>query len=122
MNLAEARTALAAAVSTLDGVTCTARPVRSNLRLGDAYVTIGRVTPGQFLGSTSVVLSAFVNLGSDEATADAKVEELSIPLLECADALYPAGAAVEAQAVSAGDGVPGVIYQLALSVTLELSE
>lgn len=125
MNLTEARQALADAVSTINGVTCTPRPITGNLRLGDAWVAVGRLTPGREFGATAVTLSAFVVLGSDERLADQKVDELAGPLVACAQDdpdLYAFAISVEPQAVSAGDIVQGTLYTLALSVTLDLSE
>lgn len=119
MNLPEARTALAAAVSTLTGVSCVSHPVPGNLRLGDAYVTAGRRTPGAFLGADDQVLNAYVVLGSDERKADEKVDEWSGPLLRCVEPLYGAAVSVEPQAL-ASEG-QGVIFHLVLSATFELS-
>lgn len=121
MNLTEARVALAEAVSTLDDVTCVAHPIPGNLRVGDAFVTAGRRVPGQFLGSHSQKLSAYVVLGSDEALADLKVDEWSGPLLDCVGDLYAADPSVEPQQILTGGSVPGTVFALALSVTLDLS-
>jgi len=121
VNLVEARIALAAAVSTLPGVTCVAHPIPGNLRLGDAFVTVGRVTPGQFLTEYTAVLSAYVVLGSDEALADTKLDELTVPLLACVQNLYAADVSVEPQQLLTGGSTPGTVFVLALSVTLDLS-
>lgn len=122
MNLTEARAALAAAVSTLDGVTCTARPVPGNTRVRDAWVTAGRRSIGPFFGTHLVELSAFVVVGSDETKADSLVDELSGPLLSCLDDLYAQEASVEPQVVVTTGAVPGNLYTLALTATFELSE
>lgn len=121
MNLTEARVALAAAVSTLPDITCSARPVPGNVRPGDAWVTVGRLTPGQFLGSSLQVLNAFVSLGSDETLADQKIDELSQPLLNCVGDLYAGDISVQAQEMRTYDST-GSFFALALSLTLELSE
>jgi len=121
VNLAEARDALAAAVSTLDDVTCVAHPIPGNLRVGDAFVTVGRCRPGQFLGSVTQALSAYVVLGSDEALADTKVDELTVPLLMCVQDLYAADVSVEPQQIIVSGPVPGTVFALALSITLDLS-
>lgn len=121
MNLTEARQALADAVSTLPDVTCVARPVPGNLRPGDAWVTVARLEPGAFLGSTNATLSAFVVLGADERLADASVDALAGALLDCAYPLYGFALSVEPQVVTAGESVPASLYTLALTITLELS-
>lgn len=122
MSLATARQALADAVSALPGVTCTPRPVANNLRPGDAWVNVVRLEPGQFLGSQNATLSAFVVLSPDQWLADSKVDDLAGPLLACAQPLYGFAASVEPQIVVAGEAVPGNLYTLALTVTLEVSE
>lgn len=120
-TIQEARQALADAVSTLPDVTCVARPVPGNTRPGDGWVTVGRVAPGQFIGSRLLTLSAFVVLGSDERLADQKIDELSVPLLEATYPLFGISPSVEPQIITAGEAVPGNIYALALSVTIEIS-
>jgi hypothetical protein len=120
-TIQEARQALADAVSTLPDVTCVARPVPGNTRPGDAWVTVSRTAPGQYIGSVQVTLSAFVVLGSDERLADQKVDELSVLLLEATYPLYGIAPAVEPQVITAGEAVTANLYALALSVTLEIA-
>jgi hypothetical protein len=127
MNIAEARTELAAAVSTVvwddpETLACTDHPIPGNVRPGDAWVTVGRTTYGQFLEGYLVPMSAFVSLGSDETFADRKIDDLTIPLLNSVRDLYAANVSVEAQQLLVSSGeTPGTIYALALSVTFELS-
>lgn len=122
MTITEARQALADAVSTLDGITCTPRPVPGNTRPGDAWVTVSRLEPGPYHGSQNATLSAFVVLGSDQWRADAQVDALMGPLVACTADLYGFAISVEPQVMAAGEGIPGDIYTLALTITLELSD
>lgn len=118
-TIAEARQSLADAVSTLPDVTCTPYVVPGNLRPGDAWVTVGRTEPGQFLRSNAVVLSATVCLGSDEPSAERLIDAWTIPLIDCTNPLLASGVFAEPQVMTAADS--GSIYVLALSVTLDLS-
>lgn len=123
-TILEQRTALAAAVSTVEWapgelVRCKPHPVPGNLRPGDGFVTVGRATYGETYRDYRVPLSAFVILGSDEPKADAKLDELVFPLLGCITDLYAADVSVEAQQiVTKGNGV---LFALALSATFDLS-
>lgn len=122
MNLTEAREALAEAVSAIDGVNCVSHPVPGNLRQGDAFVTVGEVTYGEFLTEFSVVLSALIILGSDEKSADLKLDALSVPLLQCAGAVDGYDARVAPQSIPTNTGTAvAAVYAVALSVTLTLS-
>lgn len=123
MNLTDARIELADAVSAMAAeVTCLPRPVAGNLRVGDGWVTVGRRTPGQFLGSDLIVLHAFVCLGSDERKADELVDRWSGPLLDSVRDLYAGEKSVEPQEMVTITPVPGTVFVLALTATLELSE
>jgi hypothetical protein len=133
MNLTEARTKLAAAVSTvvLDEsaeppalVKCTPRPVQNNNRVGDAWVVFRRTVPGPSVGDRDVVLEAIVSLGPDQTLADALVDDLAERLLASVDTqpeLYGRDISVEPQRMIAVGSGNGTIYALTLSITLELS-
>lgn len=123
-TIAEARAALAAAVSTVvwddpQTVACKPHPVPGNVRPGDGWVTVGRSTFGLTYRDIRVPLSAFVSLGSDEPFADARVDELVVPLLKSVADLYAADVSLEAQQIVTQGG--GVIFALALSATFDLS-
>jgi len=123
MNLSEARTALAAAVSEIhEDVTCVSHPVPGNLRVGDAWVTAGRRTYSPRLRADFQVLSAFVVLGADERQADTLVDAWSGPLLACVADLYAGDVSVEPQQIITTTPVPGATFALALTATFELSE
>lgn len=122
MDLTEARTALAAAVSTIAvDVNCVSHPVPGNLRMGDAWVTVGRRIYASRLRSDFVTLSAFVCLGSDERKADLLVDELSGPLLACVADLYAGDVSVEPSQIVTTTPVPGAVFALVLTATFELS-
>lgn len=122
MNLTQARAELAAAVSTLDGVTCVAHPVPGNLRVGDAWVTVGRRIYAPRLRAHFVTLSAFVVLGSNEQNADLKVDAWSGPLLDSVSDLYAGDVSVEPQEIITTTPTPGSVFALTLSATFELSD
>jgi hypothetical protein len=122
MNLTQARTALAAAVSTIPGVKAVPHPVPGNLRLGDAWVTVGRRIYAPRLRAHFVTLSAFVCLGSNEQAADLKVDAWSGPLLDCVIDLYAGDVSVEPQEIITTTPTPGSVFALTLSATFELSD
>lgn len=133
MNLTEARSRVAAAVSKVvvepDGrdpftLKCTPRPVQNNIRVGDSWVVFGTSTPGPTLGSRDVTLEALVSLGSDRELADLLVDYVEAPLLACLDddpELYGRDITVSPQQMVAAGSGGGRVYVLTLSVVLELS-
>lgn len=133
MNLTEARTRLAAAVSRVvvepadrDPFTlkCTPRPVTNNIRVGDAWVVFGTSEPGPEIGSRDVTLEALVSLGSDRELADLLVDYVEAPLLACLDTdaeLYARELTVTPQQMVAAGTGGGRVYVLTLSAVFELS-
>lgn len=120
-TIAQTRQIVADAVSGLDGITCTPRPVANNVRAGDAWVTVGRTTPYDFTESLTVFTVVLV-LGSDAKRAEARVEELSLPLIDLlTTGLSGTDVAVEPLRLIAGEGVTQSMYALAGTVSLLVS-
>jgi hypothetical protein len=122
MNLSDARAALAAAVSTMDGVTAVAHPVPGNLRVGDAWITVGRRVYAPRLRHHLVTLSAFVCLGSNEQDADLKIDAWSGSLLDSVIDLFAGDVSVEPQEIITTTPTPASVFALVLSATFELSD
>lgn len=118
MTLTEAREALAAALSAVDGVTVAARPSAAAPQPGDGWVVLSRLAPSTFTACTAT-LTAVVTLGADEALAETLAETYAVALLDAATtgSLNPTDVSLEPQALVGGTGV---IYALALTLTLEV--
>jgi hypothetical protein len=120
-TIAEVRQSVAEAVSELEGVTCTPRPVSNNVRGGDAWVTVGRTTPYDFTESLTV-FTVVIALSSDAKRAEAWVEELTVPLLDLlTTGLSGTDVSIEPIRLLAGDGITQSIYALAGTVSLLVS-
>lgn len=125
MNLTDARMAVAEALNGIEGLRVTARPVKGNLRPNDGWVTVNTVSPGEYLGGAVLaVLNAYVSLGADEKKADEQVDELSAQILYAiinSNDIFAYDLSIQPQAIIAGEGVPGQVFALALTLTVELS-
>lgn len=74
MTIAEARAAIAAALSTVDGYDVRARPWRAAERPGDGWVVITSVRPGEFFSAVSVTFRAVLLLSADQLVAEESLE------------------------------------------------
>jgi hypothetical protein len=83
VNLTAARQALAAVLSTVEGVTVRARPVKAAPTPGDGWVSVDRIAPADY-SSCSATLSAVVVLAADELLAEERLEQLGVALVDAA--------------------------------------
>lgn len=120
MTLTDARAAIAAALNTIDGLRVKPSGIYKNPRPNDGWVTLSRVEPSDFYGACLVSFEAVVVLGSDEAMAESRFEELAPEVIDAVTAgdLPPAaGVAVTPAMVMSGTGE---MPALALSFTMEV--
>lgn len=103
-------------------VRCTPRPVKGNLRPGDGWVVLDTVGVGDFQRSATATLIGYVVLGSDETKADAKADDLTVPMLRVGEGMNGFDMTVRPIAIIAGEpSFPGQVYALALTLTVEIS-
>ena len=121
MDLASARTALAAALSTVSGVTVTARPGRVTSNARDGWVTLSKLAPSAFFDRQSATLSAVVVLGADEVMAEELLDTLAPALLDAAvtSVLAPADVFLNPQMLVTGT-TSAPLYALVLTLTIEV--
>lgn len=121
MDLAAARTALAAALSVVPGATVSARPGRLAPVAGDGWVTLSRLAPGQFFDRHAATLSAVVTLGPDEVKAEELLDTLAPALLSAALAstLAPADVSLNPQLLVIGT-TSAPLFALVLTLTIEV--
>lgn len=121
-TLTQARTALAAALSTVAGVTVHSRGAVPDPRHGDGWVTVGPATDGQMWRSADVKLSAIVVVGPDEATAEQAIDDLTIPLLLASDLddVPTSDRTVQPQLVTVGTNA-APLYALIVSVSVQIT-
>jgi len=117
MTLTEARTALAAVLSTVEGLDVRARPIPQPLT-GDGWVVITRLAPADFR-SCAATLTAVIILGPDPARAEELLEVYAVPAVDAVTSsdLHAAEVSLEAQALIAGTPATP-LYAFALTVTL----
>lgn len=117
MTLTEARTALAAVLSTVDGLAVRARPIPTP-RAGDGWVVVTRLVPADFT-SCAATLTAVVILGPDVARAEELLEMYGVAAVDAVTSsdLHAADVSLEAQALIAGSPATP-LYAFVLSVTL----
>lgn len=121
MNLTDARQAIADALGTLDGLATYPRPIKTPRAL-DAWVTLTRIVPSTF-SACRATFTAVICLGPDEAKAEELFESLGVAAINAvttADSLNPADVSLEAQAIVGQANVPGPLYIIALTLTLEV--
>jgi hypothetical protein len=120
MTLAEAREALAAVLSTVEGVDVRARPIGSPVA-GDGWVVVQWLVPADFT-SCSVTLAAVVVLGADQARADEFLEELAVPLVDAvtSSSLCPADVSLEPRTVVAGQAATP-LFVAVITLILEVA-
>lgn len=82
MDLTTARQAFADALSTVPGITVVARPPIADPAAGVGWVVVRSVQPAGRFTVTAVQLEAVVFAGTDEAAAEAFVDDMAVPLLE----------------------------------------
>lgn len=80
-SLAQARQAVATALSGVSGLTVQPSPTVRSHRAGDGWVTAGRMTPADF-SRCMVQLSAVVLLSPDEVKAEALLDELAVSMID----------------------------------------
>lgn len=127
-TIAEARALLASAVGAVTGPGFTIRatprvPKGSDRRAGDAWVTPPTVRPATF-GLCEADFSVVVVLGDDPAQADARAEELSVPLVDAVTKILdlPVRAVTcTPESLLAGESVSGLLYVLVITATAEVS-
>jgi hypothetical protein len=124
-TLKEAREGFAAALQAVNGpipLRIKSRPVKGNLRQGDGWVVVGGdATPSEFARSYDAILTGWLILGSDETKADELVDELTIPLIDAAVGFDGRDVACRPSAITGGEGVPGLLYALSVTATVEIT-
>lgn len=121
-TIAQARTALAAALSTVDGVTATARPAPGITPVtGDGWVEVGQVEPVDYTGCLAQ-MRCVVILGADQALAD---ESYETDVLDLIDAVTSAdipttGIRAEFASISVGQAVSALLYAALITVSVEV--
>jgi hypothetical protein len=120
-TLAEAREAVATALSTVVGVDVRARPWRSAGKPGDGWVNVTRVVPAGFVGAYAT-LSAVVILSADDVDAEASLDVLATTLMNAVTGsdLNPADVVLEPATVPVGQSATP-LYVLVLTLTLEVT-
>jgi len=103
-------------------VRCTARPVKGNLRPGDAWVVVGETTPSDFLTEAAQEFIVYISLGADEVKAEEIADSLTVPFLKVGIDAGGFNPLVRRMQIIAGEASgPGSIYALALTLTVEIS-
>jgi len=82
MDLATARQAFADALSAVPGITVLARPPLADPVAGHGWIVIREIKPAGRFGVSAVQLEAFISAGTDEAAAEAFVDDMAVPLLD----------------------------------------
>lgn len=133
MNLYEVRQMLAEDTSALvyepatgtkdaKHVRCTPRPVKGNLRAGDAWVVVDIGSPGDIQTEVAQTFIVYVSLGPDESTAEELGDRLTVPLLNVGVMAGGFNITVRRMQIIGGDArSPGSVYALALTLTKEIS-
>lgn len=127
MNLKEVREMLATDTSVLQwapgkNVKCTPRPVKGNLRPGDAWVVVDISSPGDIQLEVAQTFIVYISLGADEDKAEAIADELTIPFMNVGIDAGGFNITVRRMQIIAGEPTrPGVVYALALTLTKEIS-
>lgn len=127
MNLTETRQMLATDLSALEytpgkNIRCTPRPVKGNLRAGDAWVVVDITSPGQFQTEFAQTLICYISLGADEDKAEELADNLTIPVMKVGIAAVAYDIQVRRMQIIAGDPTrPGAVYALALTLTKEIT-
>lgn len=124
MTLAEARSALAAALNGAVGVSVAvrARPPVTSPRKGDGWVTVGLLAPAEFFGRVAVTLSALVVLGPGEADAEVALDEMARPLMAAVlgSDLAFSDLRMEPQSVIVGTANTAPLYVVVITLTTEV--
>jgi hypothetical protein len=117
-TLGQTRSDIAAALSTVSGVSVRTRPVTTP-KAGDGWVVVTRLRPSRFAGCAAT-FTALVVLGADELQAETLLEQYAVPLLDAATETIPCGdVSLEAQTVVVG-ATAAPLYALALTMTIEV--
>lgn len=118
MSLAEARAAVAAALSTVSGLTVRTRPVATP-KVGDGWVVVTRLAPAAFT-ACAATFTAVVILGADEAAAEGLLETYGVACIDAVTSrLQAADVSLEAQVLLAGT-TSTPLYAIAVTLTLEV--
>lgn len=86
MKIADARQALADALSAVDGLAVRPRPPVPSPRPGDGWIVVARWRPSTFRCS-DVTLQAIISLGTDTASSERLLDELAPAALDAAGAV-----------------------------------
>jgi hypothetical protein len=103
VNLSSARQGLAAALSTVTGVTVRARPSKAAPKAGDGWVAVQRLAPADF-SSCMVTLAAVVVLASDQVKAEETLDTIGVALIDAVteSSIYPADVFLEPETLAVG--------------------
>lgn len=118
--VADARTAVAEALSSVEGYAIRSHPFTAAPAPGDGWVEITSVRPLTGFGrSAAVDLSAPVFLGSDRAAADARFDADGLALVAAVAALGALEVTAAPEVVTVGSSSTPV-YIVRLALTLEV--
>lgn len=121
-TISEQRAAIAAAVSLASGMTVgTVRPTLG--RQGIGWVNLTRVVPSSFsVTACDATYTVVLVLGSDERQAAELSGALAVPVIGGVYAeLHPSDVSVEMALIPAGDAVPGDVYAMIVTLTVEVA-
>lgn len=120
-TITTAREALAAALSAIDGLAVRPRPGLKNPRPGDGWIIAGKITPAGYTDAT-VVLTAVIVLGQDQASAEDLYETWAVDALDTATKItdMPVADAAAEPGTLPTEGAP--LYGFTITLTTEVEQ
>lgn len=115
-TLAAARAGLAEALSGVGGLAVRARPFTAAPKIGDGWIVLTGLEVAGYR-THHATLTALVFLGSDERTAEAKLDELATQIVDAVTRAYPCSARLETQTLAMADGA---VYAATVILTMEV--
>lgn len=119
-TLAGTRDRIAEVLSSIEDLNVRARVAPKTPRLGDGWVTIGRIVPADFTMSR-VTYVVVITLGADAAAADLFFEEIAVDVVDVvtkSDGLYTTDVALEPVTLVTEGG--GTVHALTLTLTTDV--
>jgi hypothetical protein len=118
MDLAATRSAIATALSAVDGYAVSPRPTKSAPRPGDGWVSVSRVAPADFT-RCSVTFVVVIVLGPDEVSAEGRLETSAVPLVDAVAALLCKDVVLEPSVLMTGTANTP-LFAATLTLTMEV--
>jgi len=122
VDLADARQEVADALTLIEELRIRPRGVVKAPRIGDGWVTVGRIAPADYT-RCSVTLVVIIVLGADESVADETYESLAVDIIDATTRMIElpvADVALEPITLIVDGG--GALHALTLTLTTEVED